>query len=555
MGASGCGKSTLLRTLAGQNWPDSGGVVLNGKSLYDDLDALRGYIAYIPQDDAFDEQLTIEENLTLAAALRSPHLSPRERARRIDGKLIELGLNERRNSVVGSAVKKALSGGERKRLNIGLDMIGLADIYLFDEPTSGLSSKDSEHVVEIIRSMSHNKIVLVTIHQPSSKIFQMFNKVILLDKGGRLVFFGTPTEALNYFAQAENAQGHGVDVENCVNCGSTRPEFIFDVLETPLRDMSGDIIYEENSRGQLVPARRYSPEFWRDKYESYRLLQDVKSGAAQARNRRSAPPRRWGRRRAARWFKMIRWRDEWTQLRTLLRRAFFSKLRNRVNVVTTLFEAPLLAALIAVVLRYNENGTYNFAGSYHIPIYLFLAVTVAMFLGLTNSADDIIRDRVVLQRERNLRIRLPYYILAKTLTLCLFALVQCVLFLLIGGYILEVRGMFWIDLWYTALTAFCGVALGLLISSLVADAKTAVNIVPLILIPQIIMGGALIKYEDMNRNLDFVYTIRRSIAHHRTARARSRRRAASCRCLSSASSCRCAGATRGWSSRRRSSTR
>ena len=92
-------------------------------------------------------------------------------------------------------------------------MIGLADIYLFDEPTSGLSSKDSEHVVEIIRSMSHNKIVLVTIHQPSSKIFQMFNKVVLLDKGGRLVFFGTPSEALEYFATAENQEGHGVNVE------------------------------------------------------------------------------------------------------------------------------------------------------------------------------------------------------------------------------------------------------------------------------------------------------------------------------------------------------
>ena len=449
----------------------------------------------------------------MAAALRSPHLSPRERARRIDGKLIELGLNERRNSVVGSAVKKALSGGERKRLNIGLDMIGLADIYLFDEPTSGLSSKDSEHVVEIIRSMSHNKIVLVTIHQPSSKIFQMFNKVVLLDKGGRLVFFGTPTEALGYFAQAENVQGHGVDVENCVNCGSTRPEFIFDVLETPLRDMSGDIIYEENSRGQLVPARRYSPEFWRDKYESYRLLQDVKSVPLKRETaaRTSAPMGPPARRK---WFKMIRWRDEWTQLRTLLKRAFWSKLRNRVNVVTTLVEAPLLAAMIAMVLRYNESGTYNFAGSYHIPIYLFLAVTVAMFLGLTNSADDIIRDRVVLQRERNLRIRLPYYIFAKTLTLCLFALVQCIFFLFIGSYILELRGMFWVDLWYTALTAFCGVSVGLLISSLVADAKTAVNIVPLILIPQIIMGGALIKYEDMNRNLDFIYVIKRSLAQH-----------------------------------------
>ena len=287
MGASGCGKSTLLRTLAGQNWPEAGGVVLNGRSLYDELDALRGYIAYIPQDDAFDEQLTIEENLTLAAALRSPHLSPRERARRIDGKLIELGLNERRNSIVGSAVKKALSGGERKRLNIGLDMIGLADIYLFDEPTSGLSSKDSEHVIEIIKSMSHNKIVLVTIHQPSSKIFQMFNKVILLDKGGRLVFFGTPTDALQYFAEAENVQGHGVNVESCVNCGSTRPEFIFDVLETPLRDMSGDIIYEENSRG---PTRARAPVFARVLARQIRELSPVagrEGRAAQARNRRA----------------------------------------------------------------------------------------------------------------------------------------------------------------------------------------------------------------------------------------------------------------------------
>ncbi len=514
MGPSGSGKSTLLRTVAGQNVPDSGEVVLNGRTLYDNLDELRGYISYIPQDDAFDEQLTIEENLTLAAALRSPHLSSRERARRIDGKLIELGLNERRNSVVGSAVNKALSGGERKRLNIGLDMIGGADIYLFDEPTSGLSSKDSEHVIDIVKGMSHNKIVLVTIHQPSSKIFQMFNKVVLLDKGGRLVFFGTPTEALNYFAQAENLQQHNVDMEGCASCGSTRPEYIFDVLETPLRDMSGDIIFEENARGQLIPARRFSPEFWRDKYESYRLLQDVRQVPLKRETtaRSTAPlgphPAR------QRWWMGVRWRDEWTQFKTLLHRAFFSKMRNRVNVVTTLIEAPLLSALIAMVLRYNETGNYDFAGSYHIPIYLFLGVTVAMFLGLTNSADDIIRDRVVLQRERNLRIRLPYYIAAKMGTLCLFALVQCVLFLLIGDYILQIRGMFWIYLWYTALTTFCGVALGLLISSLVADAKTAVNIVPLILIPQIIMGGALIKYEDMNRNLDFVYTIKRWIANH-----------------------------------------
>ena len=276
MGASGCGKSTLLKVLGGQIESTSGQVLLNGQSLYPNLDQLKRYISYIPQEDAFDEHLTIGENLQFAAAIRSPHLSKRDRMRRLEGKLIELGLSERRDSIVGSPVKKTLSGGERKRLNIGLDMIGSSDIYLFDEPTSGLSSKDSEHVIEIIRGMAHNKIIIVTIHQPSSKLFQMFHKAILLDKGGRLVFFGTPTDMLRYFAEAEHQHQFGADLGACPSCGTTRPEFIFDVLETPLRDLSGDIIYEENNRGQLVAARRYSPEFWRDKYEAFRLIQDVK---------------------------------------------------------------------------------------------------------------------------------------------------------------------------------------------------------------------------------------------------------------------------------------
>src|SRR5215469_9941454 len=505
MGASGSGKSTLLKAICGQYPPTNGSVLLNGRSLYDNLEALRSYVAYIPQDDAFDEHLTILENLNYAAAIRSPHLSPKDRMRRIDSKLIELGLSERRDSIVGSSVKKYLSGGERKRLNIGLDMISSADVYLFDEPTSGLSSKDSEHVIEIIRSLAHNKIVLVTIHTPTSKIFQMFSKAVLLDKGGHLVFFGTPQEMLQYFAQVEHQQHFGTELGGCPACGTTRPEFIFDVLETPLRDLSGDVIYDENSRGQLVPARRYAPDFWRDKYEAFRLIQDVRQVSV-VQPGATAPPIPSAKRQP------VRWRDEWVKFRTVFKRAFISKLRNRTNLWTTIFEAPLLSALIGFVLRYAENSTYNFASAFHIPTYLFLALVVAMFLGLTNSADDIIRDRAILERERNLNIHLPYYVLSKFLTLSLFAVVQCVLFLLIGDAILEIRGMFWPYLWFMGTTAVGGVAGGLLISSLVNDAKTAANIVPLVLIPQIILGGALIKYDEMNRNLDFLYVLTRDQA-------------------------------------------
>src|SRR2546423_1787097 len=362
--------------------------------------------------------------------------------------------------------------------------------------------------------MAHNKIIIVTIHQPSSKLFQMFHKAILLDKGGRLVFFGTPTEMLRYFAEAEHQHQFGADLGACPSCGTTRPEFIFDVLETPLRDLSGDIIYEENNRGQLVPSRRYAPEFWRDKYEAFRLIQDVKQVSLRkepvAPVPASAPVQRKTR-------VPFRWHDEWTQLRTLLKRAFISKLRNRGNLIIAIGVAPVLAFLIATILRYSDSGKYDFASAYHIPTFLFLTLIVAMFLGLTNSADDIIRDRVVLQRERNLNVRISYYVFSKTISLGVFALIQCILFVLIGNYILEIRGMFWPYLGIVFMTAMSGVSLGLVVSCLVADPKTAANIVPLVLIPQIIMGGAMIKYEDMNRNLALVYAFTRWFHEHPTS--------------------------------------
>jgi len=512
MGASGSGKSTLLRVLAGQLQPLHGEVLLNGMPLYEHVERLKQHVSYIPQDDAFDEHLTIGENLNFAAAIRSPHLSARDRGRRIATKLAELGLSERRDSVVGSPIKKILSGGERKRLNIGLDMIGGTDVFLFDEPTSGLSSKDAEHVIEIIRAMAHNKIVLVTIHQPTSKIFQMFSKAMLLDKGGKLVFYGTPHEMLEYFAEAEHEQHFGTELGGCPACGTTRPEFIFDVLETPLRDLSGDIIYEENHLGQLVPARRYSPDYWRDKYESFRLLQDVRQVAVRKQHTPPLPadsptsPSTGG--------GPFRWRDEWTQFQTLLRRAFLSKMRNHGNLFVTIVAAPVLATIIGGTLYYNGSGSYDFASAYHIPTYIFLSLVIAMFLGLTNSADDVICDRAILQRERNLSVRLSYYVVAKALTLALFAAIQCAVFVLVGNAMLEIRGMFWIYFFLNFITAFTGIAMGLFISSLVGDSKTAFNIVPYILIPQMLLCGAFIKYEDMNRNLDLRYAFSRWFAVH-----------------------------------------
>ena len=508
MGPSGCGKSTLLKTLAGQLLPDFGRVELNTVSLYENLDDLTPYIAFIPHEDAFDPLLTIEENLDTAAAIRAPHLSRMERRRRADAKLVELGLSEFRHRLAGDDRTKSLSGGQRKRLNAGMDMIGIADVYLFDEPTSGLSSKDSEHVLDLIRGLTHNKITLVSIHQPSSRLFHMFDKAILLDNGGKLAFFGTPAQMLEYFAEARQQEGVSATAfddplpDECAKGQALTPDFIFDVLETPLRDLSGDIIYEQDARGQLMPARRFSPGFWGDRFQTYRLLEEVNLRSIEADSSATVQLQKTPHR------PVRTLSDNWIQFTNQVKRAFWSKLRNRANLATTLLEAPALAFLVAIVLRYSEDGDYNFASAFHIPTYLFLTLVIGLFLGLTNSAEEIIRDRTVLERERNHGIRVGSYILSKVLSLGFFALLQCVIYLIIADAILSIRDMFWHNLFWMFATAFVGIAAGLLISSLVNTPKTALNIIPLIMIPNIILGGALIKYEEMNRGLDVITSIK-----------------------------------------------
>ncbi len=529
MGPSGCGKSTLLRVLGAQLKPKGGEVLMNGLPLYENLHSLPPYIAYIPQEDAFDPLLKVQENLDCSVAIRCPHLRTEDRRRRVEAKLAELGLADLRLRLSGTPQQKHLSGGERKRLNAGLDMIGISDVYLFDEPTSGLSSKDSEHVLDIIRSLARNKIVLASIHQPSSRLLNMFDKALLLDKGGKMVFFGTPKEMLDYFWRAYNEEtGSGDTSENAP--ASLTPDFVFDVLETPLRDIGGDIIQERSADGHLVAARRFPPNFWRDRFQSHTMLESFAgrpdggattgSGAtgggttsgggvlSLARGPRE-DTHSVSRARQTPRPPVHSLREESILFGTHLKRAFLSRLRNRTNLLATLLEAPALAILISNVLKYSEEAKYTFTSAFHIPTYLFMSLVVAMFLGLTNSADEIIRDRHMLSRERNHNLRTFYYLAGKIISLAAFALIQCVIYLMIGNWVLEIRDMFLIHLGWMFATALTGVCLGLLVSSLVNDIRTALNAIPLLLIPQIILGGALIKYEEMNRNLDLAYAVDR----------------------------------------------
>jgi ABC transport system ATP-binding/permease protein len=185
MGASGSGKSTLLNVLNGSEKPSSGRVLINGNDIHAHSKKLEGIVGFIPQDDLLIEDLTVFENLYYSARLCFGHYTRQQHAELVERVLLSLGLSEIRNLKVGSPLDKTISGGQRKRLNIGLELLREPTILFVDEPTSGLSSRDSENIMDLLKELSlRGKMIFVVIHQPSSDIFKMFDTLIILDVGG-----------------------------------------------------------------------------------------------------------------------------------------------------------------------------------------------------------------------------------------------------------------------------------------------------------------------------------------------------------------------------------
>ena len=200
MGASGAGKSTILSILNGSIPPTNGSVTINGIDIHRDKKKAEGVIGYISQDDLLMEDLTVFQNLFYNAQLCFDGYSKFRITKMVIEMLKSLGLFETRNMKVGSPLNKKISGGQRKRLNIALELIREPTVLFVDEPTSGLSSRDSENIMDLLKELTlKNKLVFVVIHQPSSDIFKMFDKLLILDTGGYPLFHGNPIDAVSYF--------------------------------------------------------------------------------------------------------------------------------------------------------------------------------------------------------------------------------------------------------------------------------------------------------------------------------------------------------------------
>jgi hypothetical protein len=336
-----------------------------------------------------------------------------------------------------------------------------------------LSSRDSENIIDLLKELSlKGKLVFAVIHQPSSDIFKKFDRLLILDTGGYQIYYGNPVDSIVYFKRSIDMINS--ELGECIECGNVNPEQIFNIIETKVI----------NEYGQFTHERKITPEQWHKIYKKNAQLPVVKTSSEEVKSTLRIPGR-----------------IKQTKLFAL--RDIKAKIHNRQYMIINLLEAPLLAFILAFIVRYyniddNIRTVYVFSKNVNLPAYLFMSVIVALFMGLTVSAEEIIRDRKILKREAFLHLSRSSYLLSKIGILFLLSAIQTLCFVLVGNYILEIKGMM-IEHWMILFSASCFAnVLGLNISSAFNSAVTIYILIPLLIIPQLILSGVVVKFDKLN---------------------------------------------------------
>jgi ABC-type multidrug transport system ATPase subunit len=473
MGGSGVGKSTLLDLLSGQLKPTKGKVKINGHNVHSKGKSLTGIIGFVPQDDLLFEELTVFQNLYYNAKLCFSDFTEHQIVEKVNSVLIDLDLYDAKDLPVGNPLNKLISGGQRKRLNIGLELMREPMLLFVDEPTSGLSSMDSEKVMNLLKAQSHKgKLVIANIHQPSSEIFKLFDKLWIIDKGGHPIYQGNPVDAIEYFKTVTSLVNAAES--ECACCGSINPELLFQIVEEK----------EIDEYGKETRKRKTQPETWYNRY-----IDNIENKIQQKQVDQTLPDSDFNIPNFLRQFKVF-------TMRNLL-----SKFSNKQYLLINLLEAPLLALILGFFTKYISPTGYIFGENKNLPVFLFMSVVVAIFLGLTVSAEEIIKDRKILERESFLRLSWFSYINSKLVVLFTLSAIQTLLFTIIGNTILEINGML-LPYWLILFSAACmGNLIGLNISSGLDSVIAIYILIPLILVPQLLLGGAMIPYDDLHEKI------------------------------------------------------
>ena len=465
MGGSGTGKTTLLSLLNGSLNPQEGSITINGHDIAEP--EAKALIGFVPQDDLLIEELTVYQNLWFTAKLCFEGMSAEEIDRRVMKTLKDLGLDAVKDLKAGSAINKYISGGQRKRLNIALELIREPAVLFLDEPTSGLSSADTDKVINLLKEQTFKgKLIIVNIHQPSSDVYKLFDRLWLLDRGGYPVFDGNPIDAITYFKDAANYAD--AETSACPTCGNVNPEIVLNIIDEKAL----------SNTGEPTDERKMSPQDWHELYLKNRPEMDEPKVSAVPPSDQKKP-------------------GALKQFAIFLRRNIRTKATNLQYLCITLLEAPLLALICGLLTRYAPPEGYTVMANKNMVSYFFMAVIVATFIGMSGSAEEIIKDRALLKRERFLHLSHGSYIWSKIVYMAMVSLVQTFLFILVGNTIMGLHGLFgtwWLILFVTALLAnLTGLILSQCLSSVVAIYIS----IPMLLIPQILLCGLVVSFSDL----------------------------------------------------------
>jgi len=463
MGPTGSGKTTLLGLLAKRiNKGVTGEILVNGVAPDKDF---KRKVAFVLQDDVFFPNLTVSQTLDCTAQLRLPNRYTRqEKSLRVQEMISMLNLTKTKNTIIGGPFTRGVSGGERKRVNIGNELLTNPGIILLDEPTSGLDTSTALNLMKVLKNMANmGYTVITTIHQPTSQMFELFDKLMLL-VDGNVCYYGKANEAVSYFS--------GLGLE----CG---------IHSNPADFMMGMILEEELRQTADVKLQLM------DRYREYSKMEDVvalneveqrKLEKIQA-NQRDHPAPKYP-------------TSFVQQFMVLLSRAFYQAKGNNLALIP--FAQIIIIAIVVGLFWYNLP--FNEARIQdRIGVLFFTTVFAGGFTPLLATVFNFPPERAVLIRERSSgAYRLIAYFLSKNVAEIPFIFLFPTLFLLIMYYMVGLRGdfvHFLLTIIIMFVSAFTASGLGLAISARVTDGRAAATVATVTMLTMMLIAGFYVRLE------------------------------------------------------------
>lgn len=505
VGSSGTGKSTLMRALSGISPPTKGTVLVNGDNMYHNFNLYRTMLGYVPQDDIIHEGLEVWSVLYYAACLRLPDATPSEMTDRINEVLEKVSMMAEAHSMV-----RNLSGGQRKRVSIAVELLAEPWIFFLDEPTSGLDPGLEKLMMDTLRQLADEGRTIVLVTHATSNIVDNCDHVAFLAPGGELTYFGPPEQATEFF-KVNNfpdiytllAQTYGPTNESTIP-KEIRAEYDYYVqAHQPPEPILAGSLWAERFRHSMV-------------YETYIVNRQTGEVARPITT--------------ATTLTVSGLKQQVSQFKVLGQRYLNLIIHDKISLGVLLLVMPLIGLFLLLISNQAALVGHNPAeiatileteGSYSIvteaQTLLFMMALAANMLGVFAASFEIIKEKAIYHRERMINLTIPPYFASKFVVLGLFSLLQC--FLLLTFLALKVNfpatgAIFWSagEYYFTlVMTALASIALGLFISTLATSRNTVIYLILIVLFMQIAFSGAIFELTRLTEPLSYLTITRWSL--------------------------------------------